>query len=312
MIADLRGYTAFTDQHGDEASAVVTERFAAIADEIVEARAGAVVETRGDEVLAEFDSPRASIRAAVDLHLGIERSDDLPLKAGIGLDVGEAVPVGEGFRGGAINIAARLCARARPGETLITQELAHLAGFIDGVLLEHARPVRLKGISRPIRYFVATAVPIDEGSLGLSVQDEANYESQVNWQTLRAVVESNKAILYIQESDPEDPSISRTTYVAPGQTELFGYSIDEVRRDPLLWRNLVHPEDRERVFAEDAESNLGDAAEISLEYRMIHADGHVVWVQDEARAVRTRNKVTWHGVLLDITDRKTRTTAEHD
>src|SRR5947208_10121631 len=174
MIADLRGYTAFTDQHGDEASAVVTERFAAIADEIVEARAGAVVETRGDEVLAEFDSPRASIRAAVDLHLGIERSDDLPLKAGIGLDVGEAVPVGEGFRGGAINIAARLCARARPGETLITQELAHLAGFIDGVLLEHARPVRLKGISRPIRYFVATAVPIDEGSLGLSVQDEAN------------------------------------------------------------------------------------------------------------------------------------------
>jgi hypothetical protein len=71
-----------------------------------------------------------------------------PLQAGIGLDVGEAVPVGDGFRGRAINMAARLCARAKPGETLITPELAHLAGSIEGIVLEDGGPVRLKGFSR--------------------------------------------------------------------------------------------------------------------------------------------------------------------
>jgi adenylate cyclase len=117
MIADLRGYTSFTEQQGDEASAVLTERFADVARAVVESREGTVVETRGDEVLAEFGSPRSSVRAALDLHLAIAGGDDLPLQAGIGLDVGEAVPVGDGFRGRAINMAARLCARAKPGET---------------------------------------------------------------------------------------------------------------------------------------------------------------------------------------------------
>src|SRR5919198_6753 len=124
MIADLRGYTSFTEQRGDEASAILTERFANVAREVVEGRDGTVVETRGDEVLAEFGSPRASVRAALDLHL--------------------AIAVGEGFRGRAINMAARLCARAKPGETLITPELAHLAGSIEGIVLEDGGPVHLK------------------------------------------------------------------------------------------------------------------------------------------------------------------------
>jgi class 3 adenylate cyclase len=55
------------------------------------------------------------------------------------------------FRGRALNMAARLCSRALPGEILVTPELAHLAGALEGVVFEDRGPVRLKGFSRPIR-----------------------------------------------------------------------------------------------------------------------------------------------------------------
>ena len=73
----------------------------------------------------------------------------------------------------------------------------------------------------------------------------------------RTIVEQNQAIFYTQEIDPDDPAISRTTYIAPGNTEMLGYTLEDVQADPTLWRKIVHPDDRERVFAADAESNLG-------------------------------------------------------
>src|SRR5918998_1591801 len=51
LIADVRGYTAFTQEHGDEAAARLAGRFAEIAREGVEAHDGEVVELRGDEAL---------------------------------------------------------------------------------------------------------------------------------------------------------------------------------------------------------------------------------------------------------------------
>jgi class 3 adenylate cyclase len=58
LIADVRGYTSFTAERGDEAAAKLASRFAVLTRDAVEARGGAVVELRGDEALAVFDSAR--------------------------------------------------------------------------------------------------------------------------------------------------------------------------------------------------------------------------------------------------------------
>jgi DNA-binding SARP family transcriptional activator/class 3 adenylate cyclase/ABC-type glycerol-3-phosphate transport system substrate-binding protein len=152
LIADLRGYTSFSDSRGDEAAAALAERFVAVATEGIESRAGTIVEVRGDEILAVFDSAREAIRAALDLQAAMasDETADVPLGVGIGIDAGEAVPLGEGYRGRALNLAARLCARARPGEILVTSELVHLAGAVEDVRFEDRGAVRLKGISRPV------------------------------------------------------------------------------------------------------------------------------------------------------------------
>ena len=56
LVADVRGYTTFTQERGDEAAARLTARFAGIVREHVEARDGSVIELRGDEALAVFRS----------------------------------------------------------------------------------------------------------------------------------------------------------------------------------------------------------------------------------------------------------------
>ncbi len=121
----------------------------------------------------------------------------------------------------------------------------------------------------------------------------------------RTIVEQNQAIFYTQEIDPSDPTISYTTYIAPGNTDLMGYTLEEIQHDPQLWRKVIHPEDRERVLAADAESNTGGEDRFSMEYRMIAKDGRIVWLQDEATLVRIPGRSPyWQGFLLDITERK--------
>src|SRR5258708_127954 len=157
LIADVRGYTAFTQSRGDEAAGRLAAKFAEIAREGVEAHGGEVIELRGDEALAVFASAREALRAAVDLQLvladEVELDGSLPLHVGIGLDAGEAVRVDGGYRGGALNLAARLCSQARAGEILTSQGVTHLARALDGIDLHEYGEVELKGLAEPVRVF---------------------------------------------------------------------------------------------------------------------------------------------------------------
>jgi ABC-type transport system substrate-binding protein/class 3 adenylate cyclase len=157
LIADVRGYTRYTQEQGDEAAARLASGFAETVRLTVEELGGRLVELRGDEALVVFSSPRQAIRTAVALQQRfVERmrsGDSLPLRVGIGLDAGEAVPVGEGFRGGALNLAARLCSIARPGEVLLTESLTHLARQVDALAYLDRGRRSFKGLEKPVRVF---------------------------------------------------------------------------------------------------------------------------------------------------------------
>ena len=154
LIADVRGYTLFTQERGDEAAAKLAAKFADIARETVEARGGTLLELRGDEALCVFASAREAIRTAVDLQQRFVdetlEQPELPLTVGIGLDAGEAVEVQGGYRGGALNLAARLCGQAKAGEILASREVTHLARRLDGVRYEERGSLTFKGISDPV------------------------------------------------------------------------------------------------------------------------------------------------------------------
>jgi class 3 adenylate cyclase len=158
LIADVRGYTRFTEEYGDEVAARLAAKFADVMQEGVEARGGTVIEIRGDEALAVFRSARQAIRAAVDLQAQFdeetEADSELPLRVGIGVDSGEAVVLEDGsYRGAALNIAARLCGRAHGGEVLISEGTSRLAGRLAGVRYVDRGRAHLKNVSEPVHTF---------------------------------------------------------------------------------------------------------------------------------------------------------------
>jgi YVTN family beta-propeller protein len=192
LIADVRGYTSFTQERGDEGAGLLVGRFADVTRSVVEDRGGRVLELRGDEALVVFGSPRAAIRAAVALQQRyVEETiadHSLPLTVGVGLDAGEAVPVQGGYRGGALNVAARLCSMARAGEVLASQEIVHLARRVDGVRFTDRGQVELKGLERPVRVMAVRSEDRDDAQAIAPYVRSTAPPPRRRWKTVAAIV----------------------------------------------------------------------------------------------------------------------------
>ena len=164
LIADVRGYTRFTVENGSQAAARLAMTFATLAKEHVSAHEGEVIELRGDEALAVFSSPQQAILAASELQQRFRREMDedpsLPLKVGIGVDAGDVVAVEGGYRGLALNLAARLCSLASAGEVYGTEGLIQHAQKLEGLAYVERGRVGLKGFADPVR--VIQILPDDE------------------------------------------------------------------------------------------------------------------------------------------------------
>jgi len=66
--------------------------------------------------------------------------------------------------------------------------------------------------------------------------------------------------------------------------ELTGYTADQILADRWLWMNIIHPDDRDRVFAALAKcKDMGIPFEI--EYRIIHKSGLLHYVVDKGEPV---------------------------
>jgi diguanylate cyclase (GGDEF)-like protein/PAS domain S-box-containing protein len=131
-------------------------------------------------------------------------------------------------------------------------------------------------------------------------------------QRFRALLEGVPVAAYRWEAG----SAGRCLYVSPQIEAMLGFRPEQWMSDPELWLARIHPDDRERVMSEE-----GDAKKSGLldnEYRFLHADGHIVWVRDQARwVVDESGEACFEGVFADVTSRKHAElelthTAQHD
>jgi PAS domain S-box-containing protein len=98
-------------------------------------------------------------------------------------------------------------------------------------------------------------------------------------------------------------STLQATYVSDGAERLLGYPTDQWRSQKGFWHDYVHPDDRQRVLV-SMKSAVQSGRTVSLEYRMMAADGRIHWVRDyvypggnlTARSNRLR------GVTVDVTE----------
>lgn len=96
-----------------------------------------------------------------------------------------------------------------------------------------------------------------------------------------------------------DIATRRVLFVNGRAETLLGYPVGQWMTEPGFWRARVHPDDREHVFTlTDAE--IAARRDWALEYRMVAADGRVVWVRDSVTFSGDR----LHCLKVDVTERK--------
>lgn len=154
LFADLRGYTAFVERAGAHRAAVMLTRYRDLVRHAVSRFHGAEIRTEGDSFYVVFDRASAAIEcglAIVAAAAESSRSDpDLPISVGVGVHAGETVETAEGYVGGAVNIAARVCAVAGPNQVLVTDTVRALTTGVAPVEFAPFGRRRLKGLAQPI------------------------------------------------------------------------------------------------------------------------------------------------------------------
>jgi adenylate cyclase len=157
LAADVVGYSALMERN-EEATYAEFER---LKRELIEPslsrHEGRLIKTTGDGALAEFASPLAAVRCAIEMqdHLA---SGNSPFRLRVGLNLGDVIVGQDGeLYGDGTNIAVRLEGIADPGGILISEKVySEVEGKLD-VCIEDRGEQELKNISKPVRAYAVRA-----------------------------------------------------------------------------------------------------------------------------------------------------------
>jgi branched-chain amino acid transport system substrate-binding protein len=134
----------------------------------VAAHDGAEIKTEGDSFYIVFPAVSDAVLcglAIVDAaNVGPIEGNERPIPVGIGINAGETVETPDGYVGSAVNIAARICAIAKPGEVLVSDTVRALTQTVVRVSFESRGRRSLKGLNEPIAVF-AVARSADAGAM---------------------------------------------------------------------------------------------------------------------------------------------------
>ncbi len=152
-FADLAGYTRLTEEVGEEEAVDVVERFVESVEETLPEEAR-VIKTIGDEVMVVGADPGALVDWAVGFQ---QLNEGLRPAPRIGVHAGETLYRDGDYYGRAVNLAARVGARAAGGEVLVTGPVVEAAG--GNLAFEPIGEVKLKGFAEATELYLARVRP---------------------------------------------------------------------------------------------------------------------------------------------------------
>ena len=153
LFTDMENSTAFTQRLGDAEAQELVRRHNTIVRDALGAHAGNEIKHTGDGIMASFSSASGALECAVAIQRSIAgQPEDQAFRVRIGLNAGEPVAEDKDLFGTAVQLAARICAHARPGEILasnVVRELSAGKGFLFSDLGE----TELRGFEDPVRVY---------------------------------------------------------------------------------------------------------------------------------------------------------------
>ncbi len=149
MFVDVVGSTERAAALGDRRWRDLLESYYAVARSELRRYRGRELDTAGDGIFAVFDGPARAVRSGTSIRDAVR---SLGLEVRVGLHTGEVEMMGEGARGIAVHIGARVAAHANPGEVLVSSTVRDLVAG-SGLSFEDRGARGLKGVPGEWRLF---------------------------------------------------------------------------------------------------------------------------------------------------------------
>ena len=144
-----------------------------------------------------------------------------------------------------------------------------------------------------------------KGRLLLTVEDQTKSErlraaAEASERRLRELVQSIDAIVWEAEAKTH-----QFTFVSQRAEQILGYPVRQWLTQPDFWGQHLHPLDREQAVGARQQA-IAEGRDHSLEYRLLAADGHQVWLHDTAHVVLDAEgrPIQLRGVAIDSTKEK--------
>jgi adenylate cyclase len=153
LFADIAGFTALTEAHGDEEAATLVADFCGAVKAELPAQS-ALVKTIGDAVMLRIPEPAEAILLGLRITGGLMHGHGSP-SVRVGLHHGTAVERDGDYFGATVNLAARVSGVASDGEVLLTAHTAALAPELEGVFYESRGRETLRNVREPVDLFAA-------------------------------------------------------------------------------------------------------------------------------------------------------------
>jgi adenylate cyclase len=154
LFADIAGFTALTEAHGDEEAARVVAEFSGAVTRELPAFGAAHVKTIGDALMLRIPDPAQAVLLGLRIAQDVMRGNRAPTVR-VGLHHGPAVERDGDYFGAAVNLAARVSGAATGGEVLLTEQTAALARNLEGVQYESRGCAPLRNVRDPVELVAA-------------------------------------------------------------------------------------------------------------------------------------------------------------
>jgi len=154
LFADLAGFTALTEVHGDEFAADAVTEFSEGVRKLLPEYSAEEVKTIGDAVMVHVPDPADAVRLARRIIGEVGRRHGA-LAVRVGIHTGSGVRRNGDWFGASVNLSARVADAAEPGEVLMTAATRTGAGTgLDGLEIERRGERRFKNVGEPTELYV--------------------------------------------------------------------------------------------------------------------------------------------------------------
>ena len=166
LFADIAGFTALTEAHGDEQALQLVDEFAKTVQAELPHVGGTCVKTVGDALMLRVPDVGDALRLGLWITHDAMSGHQAP-SVRVGANYGPAVERDGDYFGATINVTARVSALAGGGEVLVTGHTAARAPDLEGVLYESRGRQVLRNVAEPVEIFAV--VRLDETADHLAI-----------------------------------------------------------------------------------------------------------------------------------------------